>query len=182
MSETWQAKGNPGQRLTHKQQERLDVNTAINAIKAGDLAALARLVTTKEQANWHRSDQAWSLLDEAVRSDSVAIVTWLLDRGACPNTLFFKDRPIVLHKAKKCGMYFSPFASAIKNEQSEIVMVMFRAGASLDLPLIIDGQMQRTTCRDESMKSGIWQLIEAYLIEKSTPVRMASSATGRPRL
>ena len=182
ITEAQLATGNPAKRPTRKQQERLDINAAINAIKAGDFAALTRLVTTKYKANWHRSDHAWSLLDQAVLSESVPMVGWLLDMGACPNTLFFEDRPIELHKARKCGMYFSPFASAIASGQSEMVILMLRKGASLDLPLLIVEGLGCTTCRYQSMQSGVWPAIEAYLIERDTPVRTDSSVTGRPRL
>ena len=182
MSETRQATGNPAKRITPKQQQRMVINTAINAIRVGDLAALARLVTTKYQANWHRPGQALCLLDEAVSSESVAILGWLLDMGACPNTLFFEDRPIAMHKARKLGVYFSPLAAAIHIEQTEMVILMLRKGASLDLPLCIRKGMKCTTCRDKLMRSGIWPAIEAYLIERDTPVRTDSSVTGRPRL
>jgi len=182
LSESMHTTGNPAQRITRKQQERQEIETAISAIMAGDLPVLATLVTTKKQANWHRPDEGWCLLDQAVRSGSVAIVGWLLDMGACPNTLFFKDRPIAMHKAQEFGLYFSPFASAIHLGQTEIVILILRAGASLDLPLFIDEEGQRTTCRDKSIEVGIWPVIEADLIEKETPVPNGSVATGRPRL
>ena len=170
----------PAKRVTRKEQECLDINAAIDAIKADDLDALAKMVTTKRQANWHRPDQAWSLLDQAVRSYSDEIVEWLLFMGANPNTLFFNRRAVAMNKAKKPGMYFSPFSSAIHDGQIKIVKLLLGAGANLDLPVVIEDDLACTNCRDIAVEMDVWPVIEALQLQQSTP--QASKSNGATRL
>jgi len=169
-------------RLTRKKMDSAAIEQAIAAIAAGDQVALTKLVKTKKQANWHRPDRAWCLLDEAVRRGSTSMVDWLLAKGANPNTLFKRDRPISQRNATEEGWYFSPFASSISDENSEIAALMIKAGASLDLPCDIDDEYGNTTCQDKIDDCELWPAIEAWLIAWSSPVVGTNASRGGPRL
>ena len=145
------------------------VEKAFDAIKRGDLAGLDELVTTAEQANWLREGKPWCLLDEAVRCQSLPMVTRLLDKGANPNMLFRNDH---LHNhllsAVIPGLYFSPLAAAIREGMEDIVVLLLTRGASLGLPVWYDVAEGLVTCQDMAVECGLWSRIEARLIAQET--------------
>jgi ankyrin repeat protein len=159
-------------------QERA-FKAAKKAVQEGNLNALSRLVKTASQANWYASDRAWCLLDEAVKSRSPAMVKWLLEKGANPNTLFFRDKQYDLSKGVVPGGYFSPFATAISNAEKQIVELMLDHGADINLPVVYEDESDHTTCRDLAQESGIWPWIEAYLIGKAVGDTEAASHAKR---
>ncbi len=168
--------------MTRKERNKAVIEQAIAAIADHDLAALAKLVKNKKQANWHRPDHAWCLLDEAVKRGSCSIVNWLLVMGANPNTLFKRGRPISLRNATEEGWYFSPFATAICDGNAEAAALMIKAGANLDLPCDIDTEDGATTCQEKIDDHELWPAIEAYLIAWSTPLAASKVSSGGPRL
>lgn len=146
-------------------QQLNPVEQAFDAIKRGDLADLAKLVTTVEQANWLREGKAWCLLDEAVRCQSLSMVRWLLDKGANPNMLFRNDHQHNhLCGVATPGLYFSPLATAIREGLEEIVVLLLTRQASLDLPIWFDSKDGIRTCRDMIVETPMWPNIEAELI------------------
>ena len=156
------------------------VESALDAARKGDLPALAKLVTNAKAANWTRNGQGWSLLDAAVRSQSIETVRWLLDMGANPNTLFRLDAPHLLCHQLVPGWYFSPFATAIRKELHEIALLLVSRGASPELPIIVDKDGDITTCREAAIEMGVWPRIEACLIAKSMSV--VTTTNGAKRL
>ena len=96
-------------------------------MRQGNFVALSGLIKSPSQANWYASDTAWCLLDEAVKSGSVPMVKWLLEKGANPNTLFMNGKPYDIRKGIVRGWYFSPFASAMKNKIRPFMQVSIRA-------------------------------------------------------
>ena len=119
------------------------------------------------------------MLDEAVQTASIDSVRWLLDKGANPNTLFFQDKPCGANQKRKEGLYFSPFATAISNGKTEIVLLMLSRGADLNLPTVWCGDDDFQTCRDVAMESAVWSRIEAQLVGNAVPTVMNSGAARR---
>lgn len=145
------------------------------AVREGDLIALSRLVKKPSQANWYAHDCAWCLLDEAVKAGSVAMVQWLLEKGANPNTLFYRDKPYDRSQGVAPGFYFSPFASAIRNGDQQIVQLMLAHGADIDLPFVCEADGDYSTCRHIAEQHGMWPCIEAYLLGQAAN---AATAVG----
>lgn len=138
------------------------------AIREGNLAMLTKLVQTPHQANWCASDRAWCLLDEAVKADSVEMVQWLLNKGADPNFLFISDRPFDRSAGLLQGMYFSPFASAIRGRNAQIVRAMLAHGADLSLPVMFSAPDDCMSCLDFAEGFGMLPCIEAFLLDQDT--------------
>lgn len=166
---------------TNKQRMAANIESAFKAIRDGDMATLMRMVRTPKEANWYREGWAWCLLDEAVRAQSASMVDWLCQQGADPNTLFFSDRRIALHRATKPGMYFSPFAASISECLDDLVLVMLKHGASLDMPYLIDGS-DVSTCGDLAKEKGAWHTVESFLIGQAVDRPTNVSATPSKRL
>lgn len=154
-------------------QERA-FRAATKAVRAGNFVALSGLIKSSKQANWYASDRAWCLLDEAVKSGSTTMVNWLLEKGANPNTLFLHDKPYDIRKGIVRGWYFSPFASAMKSQNEQMVSMMLAHGADLNLPVVWESLDDNTTCRDLAVDDGFWPSVEAIVIAQSLP----SSQTG----
>lgn len=172
-------RGAAGHRKTASQLRAEEFEAAKKAIKAQDFAALSKLVSTPKQANWHAEKQAWSLLDEAVKAQSMPMVEWLLDKGANPNTLFFQDRPYTVHKCPRPGMYFSPLATAIDMRYGDIVLLLLARGAKLSLPTVWLEEDDNVSCRELAEDRGMWPSIEAHLISQSVATTPATSNTQR---
>ena len=154
-------------------QERA-FRAARKAVREGDFVALSRLIKSPKQANWYSSDTAWCLLDEAVKAGSAPMIKWLLEKGANPNTLFMHDKPYDIRKGIVRGWYFSPFASAMKFQNLEMVSMMLAHGADLNLPVVWESLDDNTTCRDLAVEDGFWPSVEAIVLAQSLP----SSQTG----
>lgn len=154
-------------------QERA-FKAATKAVRAGNFVALSGLIKSPKQANWYASDRAWCLLDEAVKAGSKGMVKWLLENGANPNTLFLHDKPYDIRKGCVRGWYFSPFASAMKSQNIEMVSMMLAHGADLNLPVVWESLDDNTTCRDLAVQDGFWPSVEAIVIAQTLP----SSQTG----
>jgi hypothetical protein len=160
-------------RKSSKERLRQDIEAAIEAIKRDDLNALSKLVKTAKQANWRRKDRPWSLLDQAVSSRSFSMVKWLVEKGANPNTVFFRDKPCDDRKGLCPGMYFSPFASAISFNQMEIALFLFASGADINIPMYRCSVEGLTTCRDVAEYLGLWSYMEAHLISQAVGANAA---------
>ena len=169
-----------GHRKTNSELRAEDFESAKRAIRDEDVASLSKLVATPKQANWHAEKLAWSLLDEAVKANSVLMVQWLLDKGANPNTLFFQDQPCRVHKFPRPGMYFSPLAQAIDMRHEEIVLLLLARGAKLSLPTVWIEADDNVSCRELAEDRGMWPSIEAHLLSQS--VASASATRNAPRL
>lgn len=169
-----------GHRKTSSELRAEDFEAAKRAIRNEDFASLSKLVATPKEANWHAEKLAWSLLDEAVKANSVLMVQWLLDKGANPNTLFFQDQPCRDHKFTRPGMYFSPLAQAIDMRHVEIVLLLLARGAKLSLPTVWLEADDNVSCRELAEDRGMWPSIEAHLISQS--VAPASATRHAPRL
>lgn len=167
--------GNGKTRLTRREQHANAFQEAKRAVRKEDFEALAALVKTEKQANWHASDVGWCLLDEAVKAGSVAMVQWLLEMGANPNTLFLNDKPYAHRKRIVSGWYFSPLASAIKFKDASIISLMLAHGADLSLPVIWHDEDDNMTCRDVAEEDGLWPTIEALMIGQSLPIAQPSN-------
>ena len=154
-------------------QERA-FKAAKKAVREGNLVALSRLIKSPKQANWYASDKAWCLLDEAVKAGSTAMVKWLLEKGANPNTLFMHEKPYDIRKGIVPGWYFSPFATAMNYQNEQMVSMMLSHGADLNLPIVWESLDDNTTCRDLAVDDGFWPSVEAIVIAQSLP----SSQTG----
>lgn len=153
---------------------------AFEAIEAGDMRKLRRLVRNRVEANWARVGRGWSLLDAAVLFKCHEAARWLLDRGANPNTLFFFDEPILPAEATVDGMYFSPLASAISEGDAQLVKLMLDAGADLSLPKIVDGD-ERLTCMDALHEApALMAEIERHLLSKELDRFSHSPKGGEP--
>jgi hypothetical protein len=150
---------------------------AKKAVREGDFVALSGLIKSPKQANWYASDRAWCLLDEAVKAGSATMVKWLLEKGANPNTLFMHDKPYDIRKGIVSGWYFSPFASAMKLQNMEMVSMMLAHGADLSLPVVWDSLDDNMTCRDLAVEDGFWPSVEAIVLAQSLP----SSQTGNTK-
>ena len=160
--------GNAGnKRKTRRQQRMEDFETARSAVRIGDFAALSKLVTNEKQANWFAGQRGWCLLDEAVKYASVPMVQWLLAKGANPNTLFLDDQPYDFRQAPRPGMYFSPFAAAIRMGHEEIAVLLLARGARLSIPVLWFAEGVNTTCLELAETHGMSPCIEAYLISQS---------------
>jgi hypothetical protein len=155
------------QHKTRRQQFQDDFEAAKTAIKLGDLSTVRKMIKTKKQADWYDPERAWCLLDEAVKVGSSEIVEWLLDKGANPNTLFYKEKPYDIRKGICGGMYFSPFASAIEAKQDSIIRLLLAHGADLNLPVISYGGAGVGTCRDLAEEHGMLHCVEAQLISQA---------------
>ena len=166
---------------TNKQRMVANIESAFRAVRDCDMATLTRLVRTPKEANWFRPGWAWCLLDEAVRAKSASTADWLCQQGADPNTLFFSDRLIALNRASKPGMYFSPFAASISDCLDDLVLVMLKHGASLDMPYLIDGR-DVSTCGDLAKLKGAWPTVESFLIGQAASRPAKVSATPPKRL
>ena len=169
-----------GHRKTNSELRAEDFEAAKRAIRNEDFASLSKLVATPKEANWHAEKLAWSLLDEAVKANSVLMVQWLLDKGANPNTLFFQDQPCRDHEFTRPGMYFSPLAQAIDMRHVEIVLLLLARGAKLSLPTVWLEADDNVSCRELAEDRGMWPSIEAHLISQS--VAPASATRHAPRL
>ena len=154
-------------------QERA-FKTAKKAVWEGNIAVLNRLIKSPNQANWYACNTAWCLLDEAVKSGSATMVKWLLEKGANPNTLFMHDKPYDIRKGIVPGIYFSPFASAMKSHNEQMVSMMLAHGADLNLPVVWESLDDNTTCRDLAVDDGFLSRVEAIVLAQSLP----SSQTG----
>lgn len=163
---------------TRRERQADSIEDALEAVRTEDFQTLTTLVTTPKQANWHSKKSAWCLLDVAVKQDSLTMVSWLLDKGANPNTLFFRD---TLHSRRRFepGLYFSPFATAISNGQSDIALLLLERGASLDLPIVWCDADDFQSCRDLAIEKGLWPRMEAFLLTQS--LASAAADTGRVR-
>lgn len=143
------------------------LNQAFDAIEAGDMKKLVTLVRNRSEANWTRVGQGWSLLDAAVLFKRYDAASWLLNRGANPNTLFSFDEPILPSEATADGMYFSPLASAISEGDATLVKLLIDAGADLSLPKIVEGD-ERLTCWDALLEDrSLMAKIERHLLSKA---------------
>lgn len=165
---------------TKKRRMVATIESAFKAVRDDDIVTLSRLVRTPKEANWYREGWSWCLLDEAVRAQSASMVDWLCQHGADPNTLFFSDRCISLNRATRPGMYFSPFTASISACLDDLMLVMLKHGASLDMPYLIDvGNV--ATCRDLAREKGAWPIVESFLIGQSTshPARVGSTSPRR---
>lgn len=149
-------------------QERA-FKAAKKAVRDDNFVALSMLIKSPKQANWYASDKAWCLLDEAVKAGSTTMVKWLLENGANPNTLFMHDKPYDIRKGVARGWYFSPFASAMKLQNEQMVSMMLAQGADLNLPVIWESPEDNTTCRDLAVTDGFWPTVEAIVIAQSLP-------------
>lgn len=149
-------------------QERA-FKAAKKAVREGNFVALSRLIKSPKQANWYASDKAWCLLDEAVKAGSTAMVKWLLEKGANPNTLFMHDKPYDIRKGIVPGWYFSPFSSAMNCQNEQMVSMMLAYGADLNLPVVWESLDDNTTCRDMAVENGFWPSVEAIVIAQSLP-------------
>ncbi len=152
---------------------------AFRAIKLGNASTLAKLVTTPVQANWHRDGQGWSLLDEAVQAKSLAMVDWLLSKGANPNTLFRNDEPHVFGDPLQPGLYFSPLATSLRIGSSNIAALLIHRGASWDLPVWFSETEGFMTCKGKADESGLLPSIEAALISRAIPSGVTSPGTTK---
>lgn len=167
------------QRLTRREQQVQWFEMAKQAVRMGDPWLLGSMIKTPKQANGYASDTAWSLLDEAVKVSSSQSVKWLLQHGANPNTLFWRDKLYDHRKGVEPGWYFSPFASAIRLQNQEVIKLMMGYGADLNLPVVCAGDRTITTCGGMAKDCGMWPQIEAILISQSLPATTASSNTQR---
>lgn len=162
-------------------QERIKVKKAFKAAKRGDLVALKKLIKNSVQANWLDDKGLLCLLDQAVFSESLPAVEWLLDMGADPCTLFRHDGLHPVGTPYTPGMYFSPFASAISLETPDIALLLLQRGASLDLPTLCLSDGGGMTCRQHAENTGRWPALEAWLISQAA--KPAGSGSKRsPRL
>jgi len=170
---------------SHRTASRLRAEAfeaAKEAIRADDFAALSKLVSNPKQANWHAEKQAWSLLDEAVKNQSVPMVNWLLDKGANPNTLFLEDRPFAAHKRPRPGMYFSPLATAIDMRYLDIALLLLDRGAKLSLPTVWLEEDDNVSCRELAEDRGMWPSITAFFSKREAEAvrEQIGMATGQP--
>lgn len=167
------------QRLTRSEQQVQWFEMAKQAVRLSDPWLLGSMIKTPKQANGYASDTAWCLLDEAVKVNLSRSVEWLLKHGANPNTLFWRDKLYDRRKGVEPGWYFSPFASAIRLENQDVIKLMMDYGADLNLPVGCAGDRTVTTCRDMAKDCGVWPQIEAILIGQSLSATTASRNTQR---
>ena len=152
---------------------------AFRAIKLGNASTLAKLVTTPVQANWHRDGQGWSLLDEAVQAKSLAMVDWLLSKGANPNTLFRNDEPHVFGDPLERGLYFSPLATSVRVGSPKIAALLIDKGASWELPIWFHATEGVLTFKEMAAEAGLLPSIEAALISRAIPSGVISPGTTK---
>lgn len=181
----------PRQGKKRRSPQERSFKAARKAVRECNIQALKRLVKTPAQANWYSSERAWCLLDEAVKSGSAAMVQWLLEKGANPNTLFFQDKPYDLSEGLESGLYYSPFASAIASGDKQLIQLMLTHGADIDLPVHyvkenidveeVEDQEEAylTTCRELAQQHGIWPWIEGLIIGQAVGDGNAASAAKR---
>lgn len=162
---------------TRRSPQERSFDVAIKAVREGNFATLGRLIKSPREANWYATDKAWCLLDDAVKSGSPAMVQWLLNEGANPNTLFRYDKPYDFRKGIVPGWYFSPFATAMKSKNEGMISLMLAHGADLNLPVIWESPEDNTTCRDVAVADGFWPSVEAIVIAQSLP----SSQAGKTK-
>ena len=164
---------------TRRNPQQRAFKSARKAVREDDFVALSKLVKSSSQANWYASDRAWCLLDEAVKSGSSAMVQWLLEKGANPNTLFLGDKRYDLSQGLVPGIFFSPFATAISKGDKPIVQLMLTHGADIYLPIVYENKDDYSTCRDIAEMSGMWPFIEAFLIGQAANDAVAASNPKR---
>lgn len=111
---------------------------AFDAARRGDLETLKRCIRKPSEANWLHPENMWVMLDAAVLSKSANAVRFLLDAGADPNSMFLNGELMHWPADVGDGWFFSPFASAICDDDPAMVMAFLDAGADLDLPTWID--------------------------------------------
>lgn len=145
---------------------------ALNAIKAGNLKRLQTLILSKADANLTLQEQSLSLLDQAVDFERHEIAEWLLAHGADPNTHHVVHSPMdglaqIMFGPIDVDIYLSPLASAIQQEDANMVRILLDAGADLSLPRsIFLGQI--VTCGDNLQKnSALASEVEALAISTS---------------
>jgi hypothetical protein len=170
---------NPVNAKARRSPQERAFKAAKRAVREGDFAALGKMIKSPRQANWYASDRAWCLLDEAIKSGSLAMVQWLLERGANPNTLFRGDRLYDLSLGPVTGIYFSPFASAISAGSQQMVECMLAYGADINLPVVYEDDDDNTTCAYLAEKFGMWPCVEAFLIGQSASAAEAVSNSTR---
>lgn len=104
-----------------------------DAIDNVDIQELESLIKTRNQANMNYRDQPKSLLCKAVCINRPNLVQVLLAKGANPNTLFNGSQRVSSSYDGE-GWFFSPLATAVRNEYFEITMILIQSGAKIDLP------------------------------------------------
>ncbi len=162
---------------------------AIKAAQSGDLQTLSTLVQTRAQANWLSPDrQGMALLSHAVESKQPAVVKWLLEKGANPNTLFFERRIVKLKEGEYYGegRYYSPLLAAISLREVESIALLLEHGADTDLPIVIDYAYECDSCRDYLFKYQLEDAVqarrEAMQLEKAARAPATQTTTTKARL
>jgi hypothetical protein len=175
-------------KLTRVEIDYNNRRMAIAATQVGDLQTLSALVHTRAQANWLSPDRrGWSLLSMAVLFGQTAIVKWLLEQGANPNTLFFEDRLIAFPSDNKYaeGAYNSPLVIAIDSQDVEVIALLLEHGASVDLPVFLHHTFEMC-CREVLFSSGLEGPVkarrEAIQIAKSVGATATQNTAGKARL
>lgn len=164
-------------------------NTALrskifDAIDNLDSAALANTLKVPAHANLNYKDTHQSLLCKAVSLKSTELVAVLLDNGADPNTLFNQSTRVREYRGAS-GMYFSPLATAVREEYQEIALMLMRKGARTDLPFwvkyIRDGSsgisMQDVRTIRDLNPEFVKTLEECIELEKLIPANAPTSRT-----
>lgn len=162
---------------------------AIRATRSGDLQTLSTLVQTRAQANWLSPDrQGIALLSHAVASKQPAVVKWLLEKGANPNTLFFERRIVKLKEGEHYGegRYYSPLMAAISLREVESIALLLEHGADTGLPVEIYYAYECDSCRDYLYKYRLEEAVqarrEAMQFEKVARTPETQSTTIKARL
>lgn len=168
----------PRARRRADRQAPTKVKAAFEAVREGDAEKLSRLVRMPKQANWRLPERAWCLLDEAVKSGSLAMVEWLVNHGANANTIVVDDRLFSAGDLCAPVLYFSPLATAIHDGKMEIAEFLLRNGAALDAPCWSFADGARQTCFDMAVALGLWPQLEATLIASGA---LQAAAIQRPK-
>lgn len=153
---------------------------AFDAARDGNLTAITDLVLTNADANWRLANPPWSLLDQAVRAGQHHIASFLLRRGADPNTRGkLTSRIPIFDLLVPLDFYLSPLATAIELQDCLTIKMLLDAGASLDLPrLKIQGRLE--TCGDFLDKHPhLAAQVEALSILGATSTPPANSVNRR---
>lgn len=128
---------------------KIDRQLAIfDSIDKADIQTLKSLLKTRKHANMNYRDQPRSLLCKAVSTARLDLVEALLAKGADPNTLFNGSERVSSSYDGE-GWFFSPLATAVRNEYFEITMILIQSGADINLPC------SRSTFKDRTSGSVI---------------------------